>query len=306
MPKIITTTYKNPDLDGYGCVFAYAELLRAQKKDASAHIWGTPLLEVQWLIDTYSLKECEGESDDLEADIVLLDASDTHNVPEPHNADRVIEIIDHRKLNQADAFENAEAQIELVGAAATLVAERFRDADIMPSRDAALYLYGGILSNTQNFTGMVTDRDKEMAAWVKDVAGAADSLAHDMFTAKSDLSGARLQEQLAGDSKVFIIQGRRVGTMQLEIINSQKLVNERGEEIFSALTEFSSKNSCDYMFLNIKDIEKGTSIAVCGDEQTVELLKQWDRLSFSSQIGHAKNGLVRKMITAWIDTKLSS
>jgi hypothetical protein len=47
-------------------------------------------------------------------------ASDLRWLSEKIQLEKVVEIIDHRKIHEADKFLNAKAKIELVGSAATL------------------------------------------------------------------------------------------------------------------------------------------------------------------------------------------
>ena len=290
--KIITTTYENPDLDGYGSAMAYAEFLCAHGKNAEAYIWGTPHLEVQWLIDTFKLPKAEGPTKDTTAEVILLDASSPGDLPKPIQAKQVTEIIDHRKIYDIDAFPNATSQIELVGASATLVAERFKKANLEPSKKSALFLYGAILSNTKNFTGISTDRDREMADWLKQIAKAPDDLARQMFIAKSDLSGNKLREMMFGDLKTIVIEGKTFAIGQIEIIGVDELLEKRREEIMSFLNEIQKNENADYTFVNFKDLKKASSEILCVDEETSELLKDLPDLKF------------RKHIIAWIQEKL--
>ena len=152
MSHIIVTSYSNPDLDGYSCAVAYAELLRTKGEDAKAHIWGIPQAEVQWILKEYNITPAEGPCNDKNAKIILVDASEVKNVPEGYTKEQVIGIIDHRKIHEADKFRYADAQIEFVGAAATLVAERFKKAGLTPTYTTSVLLLGAIISQTQNFT----------------------------------------------------------------------------------------------------------------------------------------------------------
>ena len=71
-----------------------------------------------------------------------------------------IEVVDHRAVNEADKFQNAKIQIEMVGSAATLIAEKFLHATTSTSPESAALLYSAIISNTINFQANVTtDRD---------------------------------------------------------------------------------------------------------------------------------------------------
>ncbi|MBU1126072.1 MAG: DHHA2 domain-containing protein [Patescibacteria group bacterium] len=306
MSDIITTTYEGPDLDGYSCSVAYAELLRALGKDAKAHIWGEPQLEVQWILKKFDLEQAQGPIENYEGLVVILDMSDPDGLPGNIKAEQVIEIIDHRKITFEDRFPNATSQIEQVGAAATLVAERFRSANIQPSKESGLLLYGGILSNTQNLSSTATERDRQMAEWLKELSGASDNLAQEMFAAKSDLAGDELQKTLLGDSKVIPVQNKMIGTMQLEIIGAKELVKNRLQEIQQVLENFGQENDCDYAFVNIKDLENDSGIIITFDQETLKLMQDVPGIEWHGNLGFSSQLTLRKQITAWIDERLAN
>ncbi len=305
MPDIITTTYEGPDLDGYSCSIAYAELLRAQGKNAEAHIWGEPQIEVAWLLKTFNITPALGPLENFEGDVILMDASNPEALAPSISPEQVTEVIDHRKVTFEDGFLRAVCQIEQVGAAATLVAERFQKTKIEPTPTSALLLLGGIISNTQNFTGIVTDKDREMAEWLREFAKPPQDLAEQMFTAKSDLAGEKLQQVLKSDEKIMHLQGKKVGTMQLEILGVEKLLAERQGEIEEALKAFHDSGQCDFSFLNLKDLSTGVSILMCADDGTRTFLNDAPGITWSGRIGKSTTLTMRKQITAWIDEKLA-
>lgn len=302
----LVTTYEGPDLDGYSCAVAYAEFLQTQGKEARAAIFGEPQLEVQWLLQTFSISPIGPMRPIGLMSVVLLDASDVDGLPKVFVPEQVVEIIDHRKLTQLGAFPNAVAQIELVGAAATLVAERFKQVGVEPSSESALLLLGGIISNTQNFTHPQTsDRDRTMATWLKAISQAPDDLARRMFLAKSDLAGDRLAQALDGDSKTLTIQSKRVSTMQLEIYGPKKLIADRLEEMQRILSDFTKENTADFGYLNIKNLESGESFILCANEVTRNLLASIPEVEWTGNLGHSRQRTLRKQINAWIDEHLA-
>lgn len=306
MPLIITTSYDGPDLDGYGCAVAYAELLRAQGKDAEAHMWGEPQLEVRWFLEAFHLTPAAGPISDPNVQVIFLDARSPRDLPSPLLPPQVIEVIDHHPLLEGDeVFPNAVTQIEDVGAAATLVAERFHHAHITPSKESALLLYAGILSNTFNYVS-ATDRDRAMASWLRDLSGAPDDLAQQLFTAKSDLSGPKLADVLLSDIKLFTIKGKRIGTTQLEIVDVQTLIQERRSEIEDVLSIIKREQECDYTFINMKDFGRSASFILCGDEQTFSLLQPAPGITWDGRLGESKILTLRKKIMAWIDERLKA
>lgn len=306
--EIITTSYVGPDLDGYSCAVAYAELLRAQGKNADACIWGEPHLEVQWLIKTFGLYPVSVSSQNFDdVQVILLDASSPEDLPAPLKSDQVVEVIDHRKIHRGAEFKNAVLQIEMVGAAATLVAERFRKANVVPSQESALLLYGGILSNTQNFMAVgTTERDREIADQLRQIARAPEDLAQQMFTAKSDLTGERLQNTLLGDTKVLTLQGKTIVIAQLEIFDAKKLIDERAKEIQSTLENMKLEKRSDFTFANLKDLKLGISYIFCADEPTATLLQSIPDVTWNGRLGESKTLTLRKQLSAWIDDHLKT
>lgn len=300
----LITSYTNPDLDGYSCAVAYAELLRVQGKEAQAHLWGEPQLEAKWIIETFDLPRAAGPID-WDDDIVLVDCSNPEDLPFPLRLDQVVEIIDHHRLNRGSAFINAKLQIEPVGAAATLVAERFKQAGKVPSVEAAFLLLGGILSNTDNLTKMTTQRNQEMAKWLFEVSGAPVALAHQMFTAKSNLDGKTLITQLIADAKLFNIQKKKIIITQLEVIGISTLLSSRRSEIEQVISDLKQEKQADFAFANLRDLEQGVSYILCIDEQTRALFDEAPDIEWTSWLGLSRTLTLRKNITAWMNEKLS-
>src|SRR3989338_2413616 len=142
--------------------------VKVHKKNASYGIIGEPHDEAKYILDRFGFEYPPMiESADNFDEVILVDASDLNGLEGKISAEKVIEIIDHRKIHEADKFSKAKAQIELVGAAATLVAEKFIQNKVDISKESATLVYGAIISNTLNFKGSVTtDRDKVAAEWL--------------------------------------------------------------------------------------------------------------------------------------------
>ncbi len=151
--KILITSYKNQNLDGSACAFAYAEFLRQQGKRAQAAVFGIPHLEAQFVFTKFKIPPLKNAGKFVsEADeIIIVDASDLGRLADKIQPEKVIEVIDHRKMHRADQFPRARIQIELVGAAAILIAEKFYSSRVAISTESAALLFLAIVSNTINF-----------------------------------------------------------------------------------------------------------------------------------------------------------
>ena len=142
MEKKIITSYINPDLDGIACMLAYAELLAAQGIEAIPAISGQPQKEVDFVCSEFNLELPKRLNKVLsdDSEIILVDTSTTLVLDKKIDLTKVIEIIDHHATATLAHFPNAKAQVELVGAAATLIAERFKKEEIKLSETFAFAL----------------------------------------------------------------------------------------------------------------------------------------------------------------------
>jgi len=302
MKPTLITCYVNPDLDGYAGIVAYTELLKKTGKNVVAGIIGEPHDEVKYVLDRFNLERVEVIPDDeLFDEVILIDASEINGLKGRVTPGKVVEIIDHRKINEADKFVNAKVQIELVGAAATLVAEKFKQNNISISKESAILLYSAIISNTLNFKGGVTTtRDKELFEWLRQFIEVPDDYWKELFTAKSDLSGDLLSSRMEGDIAGFIFNGIKISIAQLEIIGSEQLVEERKEEMVDILHTIEKDLNLDLIFLNIIDLELAKNYFITDNDKTKILLKEAIGVEFGGVVAEREQLIMRKQIVPLI------
>lgn len=296
---IIITAYSNPDLDGTACAIAYAELLQKKKNNSFAALFGTPHKEAQFVFKTFNIQEPENAEKFLlkNPDIILVDASDLRGISNKIDPLKVIELIDHRKINQADSFPNAKIQIELVGSAATLIAEKFFNLRVDISSTSAALLYSAIISNTVNFQANVTkDRDKKMANWLLTKFALPKNYIHDMFEYKSTFIEP-LIDIIDHDFATFDFNNTKIGIGQLEIINVKGFINSRLKEIEDVLKKIKADKSLDVIFLSTIDLEQASNTFVVIDRPSKELLEKSLKVSFRENIANKKGIMMRKTIT---------
>jgi manganese-dependent inorganic pyrophosphatase len=152
---------------------------------------------------------------------VLVDASDVIGLPEIVDPKRVVEVIDHRLHHEAARlFPNATIRIEPVGAAATLIAELWRDSGRQPSAHAAQLLQAAILSNTQRLRGSVTtNRDRIAFGWLSGLVSLPEGMVDRQMSARTGEILGNLDAALVRESKTFTIAGEDLVISQLEIID---------------------------------------------------------------------------------------
>lgn len=296
---LIITTYEGPDVDGTACAYAYREFLRNQGKDVELAIFGIPHREAQFVINKFDIK-LDNKTNLLERSdgIILVDASDTKGIFKKINVDKVVEIINHRKINESHVFKNAKVQIELVGAAATLVAEKFMENNVKPTKESAILLYSAIISNTLNFKANVTNqRDKDVFKWLKDFVNVPEDYSKEMFTYKSDFGDKSIKEVINEDLSYFPeIGGKRLGVAQLEVVELDEILKERLSEIKSTLKKIKEKKDLDYVFLTAIDLDDGFNKFLVIDDETKVFLEKSMSLKFVGNIAKRNGVIMRKEI----------
>lgn len=306
MTEILVTSYINPDLDGFACAIAYSELLNQLKQPAKAAIYGTPHDEALYLKNRFNLDLDYSSPDPAGHSIILVDMSELNGKESRIDSEQVIEIIDHRQSNDSHMFSNAKLQIELVGSAATLIAERYMKNDLAPSQAAAVLLHGSIISNTLNFKARVTTtRDRSMADWLAEYSHLPTDFAEEMFRAKSDLSANKLIARLEGEQAVFTRSGKRVTIIQLEIVDAQTLLDSRLGEIQSYLSNYKDKNTVDIIFLTLIDLLNDRNIIYSPDRKTIEILSEALDIDFKDGVAIRPGFIMRKEIVPLLEQKIS-
>lgn len=306
--KTLVTCYANPDLDGVASAIAYAELLHGLSRNARAGILGEPQVEAQYIFDRFELSPFPRVSgaEGFEA-VILVDASDLNGLEGKIPAELVTEIIDHRQVNDSDQFPNARVQIELVGAAATLIAEKFVETAVPISRTAAVLLYGAIVSNTLSFRGSVTTgRDIESANWLNRIAQLEANFASELFAAKSNVAGQLLASMIQSHFASFVFGRTRIGIAQLELVGARDLVFERGQELAELLAHLRTEKNLQAVFLNIVELSEGPSIIVAIDRKTKELLEQTLEIRFEGDVAERLIPTLRKEIVPLLKRKLTA
>jgi len=301
---ILVTCYTRNDLDGAACVYAYAEFLQKKGINAVGAIFGKPHREAQFVMDSFKIKKFPDASKVLGSQkIILVDASDVYGISPKINTKNVIEIIDHRKFNTIDKFPNAKAQIELVGAAATLIAEKFYNEKIPISKESALFLISAIISNTINFKGITTEKDKKMYKWLSKQAKMPKNFVHKMFLHKSKFNKS-LKKIIEDDFSDLVLNGKNFGIAQLEIVNAEKFMKDNMTEIRKILGEIKKERAQDLIFLTCIDIEKGFNIFVTIDRETEDLISSTLNIKFVNGTTRRKGIIMRKQITPMIKEKM--
>lgn len=300
----LVTSYPTPDLDGTACLIAYAELLEKQGEEAVGAVFGEPDEEARFMLEEFGI-EVPDASEYLEnSEVVIVDASFPDGVSDQVDLEEVTEVIDHRKNHEADSFPNAEVDVQLVGAAATIIAERFREEKAEISKTSANLLYAAIKDNTVDLQANVTtERDREALNWLEENAKIQKEVCREIFEVKS-VENIDPEQIIPDDYYSTTHHGRKIGVSQIESLYTEKFVNQNKEEIRQVLRDLKQKQNLDYAFLTSIDIQSGKNFFLAADKETVEVLSRALDMSFESYLAKRDDMLLRKEVMPEIKEEL--
>ena len=138
----VVISYNKPDIDGVSCMYAYSELLNKIGEKANYYVWNEPKQEVKIVCDLFGIELGGLKEEDIALDdqLISVDVNGIEQLPKFVTPERIIEIIDHHGPSRSlPTYINASIQIERLGAAATLIAEKYKNAGIIPSREVLFY-----------------------------------------------------------------------------------------------------------------------------------------------------------------------
>lgn len=275
MNKRIVTSYEAPDLDGVSSLYAYCEYLNKTGIPSDYYIEDEPKKEVGIVCDLFNIQLGGAEEINNNQEVVLLDTSnmDSATFLNPVN---IIEIIDHHPKNpNSNKCINAKIHIESLGAVATLIAEKFRKNNVPISRESAILLYYGIISNSINLKASITtQKDIDIANWLEEQCNEiTKEKIEEIFTLKSKVEDTELRQEMEAEV-AFDYKGKRMTIAQLEIANIKQFLEEKEEKVIEVLNQVREENSVDYIFINCVDILNGFNLVLTIDNETRILLEK--------------------------------
>ena len=292
-------TYKNGDLDGIASAYAYSEYLNKIGDKANYYICGYPPKEVEIVCSLFDIK-IENNSEDIQNNQIIIVDTNTGSAVDFVDPSHVIEIIDHHPRS-SDLFENARIDIQQIGAVCTIIAEKYKNSGISISRESALLLYYGIVSNTLNFhSKTTTDRDLIMSEWLKAQCSEIDeSLISTIFEQKSKIEPENLRREMEVD-ELFPLGNDKLIIGQLEIANAKEFLDGHKEEINNVLDAVRVEWGVDLVFINIVDILEGSHILYTPYEKTKNYLHNKYGFIFDGDSINEKGIVLRKEIKKYL------
>lgn len=271
MGKYIVTSYEHPDLDGISSMYAYSEYLNKTGKSSRYYVRENIKTEPHIVCDMFGIELDSVDEIEKDANIVLVDTNNPKMVPFV-NENKIVEIIDHHKL-RFDLPEYITYEIEEIGAAATLVGDRFRKNNIPISRNSAILLYYGIMSNSFALKSSNTSqKDIEVAKWLEEQCKEiSKEKIEEIFRAKSVFKSSLKNEV---EAEIPLECGDiRMTVGQLEIVDAEKFIADNKKELMEVCNYLIDRFKYDCLIINIIDTIGGYSILFSPNENTDKFIR---------------------------------
>ena len=303
MEKVVVT-YTNPDLDGVASAFAYSELINKQGESASYYINGVVQKEIEVVCSLFNIK-LHNKLEELSNKKIIVVDTNTLSAVDFISPEQIIEVIDHHPLS-GDHFGNAVVDIQQIGAVCTIIAEKFKEKKIKISRESAILLYYGIISNTINFNAKeTTQRDKKMAFWLKEQCNEIDDfLIKYIFTEKSKIDIKNLRLAMEVDEK-FKLGVEEIIIGQLEIVDAKGFLEKYEDNINKIINQVKNEYGISIVFINLIDILEGYHMIYAPDKNSQDFLNKFG-IVFDEDIYEEKRIVLRKEIKRYLREKLKN
>lgn len=230
-------------------------------------------------------------------DIIVVDTNTLSSI-DYVNPQNIIEFIDHHPDSGDIKFcENATLKLYDIGAVCTIIAEMFRDNNVDISREAALLLYYGIISNTVNLKSKITTkRDISILTWLKQHCNEIDNKAvTKIFEEKSKFDIQYLRRYMEVEEK-FILNNDEMIVGQLEITNALEFLEKYKNDIDKIILDVHNEYNVNYVFINIIDILKGYHLIYSCDRKSIFYLEEKLKVKFTDGIYKEEGVVLRKEI----------
>ena len=293
----VTTGGRYVDIDGFGCVVAYTELLRLEGKGAQTLLLGPINHSVPKSVRLQKMPYKTEQ--DTEGGLVIMDVSDPNYLAQFYKLETVVEIFDHHfgfeKYWQEKLGDSAH--IDAVGSCTTLVWEAFKNRGFEQniSTLSANLLAMAIVSNTLNFKASVTTtRDsaafKELQAYID----LPENWIETYFTETEQDIFTNTQAVIANDTKIQEIPNLHKTFVigQIELWDSRKFIENHQKDIDAVLESFENPD----WFMTSPSISEGKNYIYTKSEYIQDLFSKYFDVEFKGNIGTTKKLWMRKEI----------
>lgn len=274
---IYVTGHKSPDSDTVGSAIAYAALLRALGYDAQPVVLGSVNHETQYILDAARLDTPPLLEDASGRTMALVDHSEYLQSADGLEQAHIISIIDHHGDGTVQTGNPLIYDARPLGATATIIYLRYRDAGLSPDQQTALVMMGAILSDTKNLQSEATTfADREAFRELSGIAGISDTDAFysEMYKALLSYEGMTDEEIYFSDYKEYEVDGWTYGIACAKAYDekSAKDLMERMKALFPSVLASTGMDMA-FVKVSISHDDLSISYLAASDETAAGVLE---------------------------------
>ena len=213
--------------------------------------------------------------------IIMVDHNEFSQSVRAIEEARILEVIDHHRINDFSSTQPVSFRNEIVGSTATIIATIFRENQIPVPQNLAGLLLGALLSDTMNFhSPTTTEKDRQTANILAAMADLdIDEFARDMFAVTADTTGKSYAEMLNQDMKIYSIRDCNLSISQV-IVTSTEQIRKESAQIQPAIETFCRKKRLDLAVLVFSSIIDNGSVIFYGGNRS-----EWANEAFPDKEG---------------------
>ncbi|CAM2803825.1 putative manganese-dependent inorganic diphosphatase [Hathewaya histolytica] len=195
--------------------------------------------------------------------VILVDHNELSQSVDGLEDAELLEILDHHRLGGIQTGLPVYFRNEIIGSTSSIVALRFFENGITPSREVAGLLSGALISDTLLLKSpTTTERDKDILNKLCAIAGIkAEDFAKEMFKAGTSLDGKTPEEIFHQDFKTFSLNSFKVGVSQITTMDLDGFRVKKGE-LISLMEDKAKSQRYDLLLLLATDILEASSEVV--------------------------------------------
>ncbi|TWU64903.1 MULTISPECIES: putative manganese-dependent inorganic diphosphatase [Crateriforma] len=250
-----------------------------------------PVLEGPELIGVLSKSDLVNPP---QPELVLVDHNELSQAVAGAEEADIVEVLDHHRLGGSlKSSGPMRFFMEPVGSTCTLVAQKFRTAQIDPTPGVALCMASGIISDTLFLRSpTATEADREILDWLQSLCDVdLKEFADEFFQVGSALRTCTPEKVVREDCKEFEEAGRQFSISQIEEIGFD-LFWQRQDELADALEAMAAENGYEFSALLVTDIASNGSLLLLSNEP-----EGWDEINYpqlEDNLYELKNVVSRK------------
>ncbi|MGL4739317.1 MAG: putative manganese-dependent inorganic diphosphatase [Sarcina sp.] len=184
----------------------------------------------------------------------------------------ILEIIDHHRVADIQTSSPLYMRCEPVGCCSTIVAKRFFENGIEPSKQAAGLMCSAIISDSLLFKSPTcTAEDKAMAEKLAKIADIdLQVYGKEFLKAGTSLKGKSVDQIFNQDFKPFTVNGIKVGVAQVNTMDIEGFLDSLKGEMLEYMDNRAKEMGAKLNILLLTDIiEEGSQLLAAGEDLSI-------------------------------------